>query len=367
MDPTLLLALAGLVAGAAALVAVLAGRGAGELKRLAEGQGELVGRLAQMAEQAAAAQGQTAQRLEAQERALDKALEGRLDEVSRKLGESLEKSAQATAATVTDLRERLVRIDEAQKTISELSKEVVGLQDILSNKQARGAFGEEQLEAIVRDQLPPAHYEFQATLSNRTRVDCLLKLPPPLGPLGIDAKFPREAWEALRNSGPDEAARHAARRAFAQAIMAHVNDIAEKYILSGETAEAALMFVPSEAVYADIYERAAEVADKARRLRVFIVSPTTLWAVLNTMRAILRDARMREQAGLIQKEVATLLTDIGRLAERVGNLEGHFAAAEKDVRDIRTSLDKIVRRGERISEVEPEPGAAPLPLIPDSQ
>lgn len=363
-----LLPFAAAAAAVAALIALflaLRPRGADpELMRLAQSQSELVGSLKTLVDQSAAAQAATAERFQAQERALAKALEERFADITHRVGEHLEKSAQATATTVGDLRERLVKIDEAQKSLSELSSHVVSLQDILSNKQARGAFGEEQLEAIVRDQLPPAHFDLQATLSNRMRVDCLLKLPPPLGALAIDAKFPREAYDALREAGADDAARVAAQRAFGVAVNNHVRDIAEKYIIPGETAEAALMFVPSEAVYCEIYTAIKDVADKARRARVFIVSPTTLWAVLNTMRAILKDARMREQAGAIQKEVALLLEDVARLSKRVENLEGHFAAAEKDVREIRVSADKVIRRGDRIQDVELEGAPGPVALVP---
>jgi DNA recombination protein RmuC len=367
MDASLLVAIfaAAIAVGVAALA--LRGRRQAndpELVRLAQSQSELVGSLKTLVDQSAAAQSATAERLQAQERALAKALEERFADITKRVGDHLEKSAQATTTTIGDLRERLVKIDEAQKSLAELSTHVVSLQDILSNKQARGAFGEEQLEAIVRDQLPPAHFEFQATLSNRCRVDCLLRLPPPLGALCIDAKFPREAYDALREAGADEAARAAAQRAFATAITKHVSDIAEKYLIPGETAEAALMFVPSEAVYCEIYTSTKDVADKARRARIFIVSPTTLWAVLNTMRAILKDARMREQADAIQREVGLLLDDIGRLSKRVDNLESHFSAAEKDVREIRTSTEKIMRRGDRIQDVELDKSAPPLTLVP---
>jgi DNA recombination protein RmuC len=366
MDLYLLIALAAVAVAIAALFFALRMRGAGpdpELMRLSQSQSELVGSLRTLVDQSAAAQSATAERLQAQERALAKALEDRFADITKRVGDSIEKTAQQTSTTIGDLRERLVKIDEAQKSLAELSTHVVSLQDILSNKQARGAFGEDQLEAIVRDQLPPAHFEFQATLSNQKRVDCVLRLPPPLGPLAIDAKFPREAYDALREAGADEAARAAAQRAFANAINTHVRDIADKYIVPGETAEAAMMFVPSEAVYCEIYAGAKDVADKARRARVFIVSPTTLWAVLNTMRAILKDVRMREQADAIQREVGLLLDDIGRLAKRVDNLESHFAAAEKDVREIRTSTEKIVRRGDRIQDVELEKPAPPLSLV----
>jgi DNA recombination protein RmuC len=367
MDVSLILAAAAVAIAVIVAFMALRGRSSGgdpEMMRLAQNQSELVGSLKTLVDQSAAAQAATAERLQAQERALAKALEERFADVTKRVGEHLEKSAQATSTTIGDLRERLVKIDEAQKSLAELSTHVVSLQDILSNKQARGAFGEEQLEAIVRDQLPPAHFEFQATLSNRTRADCLLRLPPPLGPLCIDAKFPREAYDAMREAGADEAMRVAAQRAFANAIAKHVSDIAEKYILPGETAEAAMMFVPSEAVYCEIYTSTKDIADKARRSRVFIVSPTTLWAVLNTMRAILKDVRMREQADAIQREVGLLLEDVSRLSKRVDNLESHFSAAEKDLREIRTSTEKIIRRGDRIQDVELEKTAPPLTLVP---
>ena len=369
MDAYLIVAVAAAALALAALLFALRARQSSpdpELIRLSQSQSELVGSLKTLVDQSAAAQAATAERLQAQERALARALEDRFADITKRVGDSLEKSAQATSTTIGDLRERLVKIDEAQKNLSELSTHVVSLQDILSNKQARGAFGEEQLEAIVRDQLPPAHFEFQATLSNQKRVDCVLHLPPPLGPLAIDAKFPREAYDAMREAGADEAARLAAQRAFANAINIHVRDIAEKYIVPGETAEAAMMFVPSEAVYSAIYTSTMDVADKARRARVFIVSPTTLWAVLNTMRAILKDVRMREQADAIQREVGFLLEDIGRLQKRVDNLESHFASAEKDVRDIRTSMERISRRGSRIQDVELEKPAPPLTLVPSA-
>ena len=367
MDIYLVIAVAAVAVALAAVFLAVRSRQSGpdpELIRLSQTQSELVGSLKTLVDQSAAAQSATAERLQAQERALAKALEERFADITKRVGDSIDKTAQQTTTTMGDLRERLVRIDEAQKSLAELSTHVVGLQDILSNKQARGAFGEEQLEAIVRDQLPPAHFEFQATLSNQKRVDCVLHLPPPLGPLAIDAKFPREAYDALREAGADEVARVAAQRAFANAINIHVRDIADKYIIPGETAEAAMMFVPSEAVYCEIYSGAKDIADKARRARVFIVSPTTLWAVLNTMRAILKDVRMREQADAIQREVGLLLEDIGRLEKRVDNLETHFTAAEKDVRDIRISTDKIVRRGDRIQDVELEKAAPPLTLVP---
>lgn len=303
---------------------------------------ELAGRLGQLADSQARA---TAQ--------LTKSLEERLDAVSQRLGEGLEKSATTTAKTIGELQTRLTVIDEAQKHISELSGQVIGLQDILANKQARGAFGEIQLNAIVQNALPPSAYEFQTVLSNNRRADCLIKLPNPPGAIVIDAKFPLESYQALRNA-PDDGARAAAARQFAADVLRHVAAIAERYIIAGETAESALMFLPSEAVYAELHASFQGVMEKAYAARVWIVSPTTLMATLNTVRAVLKDAQMREQAHVIQREVGLLLADVGRLDDRVGKLQTHFAQAEQDLKQIGISTAKITSRAERIEAVELE-------------
>lgn len=303
---------------------------------------ELAGRLGQLADSQARA---TAQ--------LTKSLEERLDAVSQRLGEGLEKSATTTAKTIGELQTRLTVIDEAQKHISELSGQVIGLQDILANKQARGAFGEIQLNAIVQNALPPSAYEFQTVLSNNRRADCLIKLPNPPGAIIIDAKFPLESYQALRNA-PDDGARAAAARQFAADVLRHVAAIAERYIIAGETAESALMFLPSEAVYAELHASFQGVMEKAYAARVWIVSPTTLMATLNTVRAVLKDAQMREQAHVIQREVGLLLADVGRLDDRVGKLQTHFAQAEQDLKQIGISTAKITSRAERIEAVELE-------------
>jgi DNA recombination protein RmuC len=271
--------------------------------------------------------------------------------MARRMEEGLSQSAQRQTVTLHDLRERLAVIDAAQKTITELSAQVVSLQDVLSNKQARGAFGEVQLADLVRSALPPSAYAFQATLTGGRRVDCLLKLPNPPGPIAVDAKFPLESWHGLRQAKED-ADRIAAGRAFSVAILKHVKDIADRYIIPGETAESALMFLPSEAIYAELHANFPDVVEKSYRARVWIVSPTTLMATLNTIRAVLKDARMREQAGLIQKEVGMLLADIGRLGDRVGNLDKHFNQAVEDIRQIRISTDKVASRAERIEGVQ---------------
>jgi DNA recombination protein RmuC len=306
-----------------------------------------------MAESQAATQAQLAERLQAQERALTKAVEERLADFSKRVGDRLQESATQSQTTLGDLRERLAVIDKAQKNITELSTQVVGLQDILANKQARGAFGEIQLRDIVEKILPPSAYAFQVTLGNGKRADCLLRLPNPPGPIVIDSKFPLESYEALR-AAREEPAITTARRALAADLRKHVRDIAEKYIVPGETAESALMFLPSEAVFAEIHANFRGIVDESHQATVWIVSPTTLWATLFTIRAVLRDVRMREQAGLIQVEVQTLLKDVMRLDDRVGKLQSHFNQASDDVRQIRISTEKIARRGTQIAEVEIE-------------
>jgi DNA recombination protein RmuC len=358
MDPLPLIALILVVAVAAVTIVRLRPRPDARLDQLIQSQTLLAGRLDQMATQAAAAQDTVTKRLSDQETALSKVVEERFLKVDTKLDGSLKEAAAATQKVINDLNTRLGAIAEAQKSLAELSTQVVSLQDILSNKQARGAFGQDQMETIVRDQLPAELFEFQCKLSNGKIVDCLIRLPPPLGPLSVDAKFPREAWDALRQAGSDKAAQDQAIKAFGASIMNHVKDIAGRYLIPGETAEHALMFVPSEAVYGEIYASIPDIAEKARRANVFIVSPNTFWAILSTMRAIMRDTRMREQAGEIQKMVGLLLEDVRRLDERAEKLQTHFDQTAKDVRDVRTSAERITGRGQRIKEVELESGPA---------
>ena len=317
--------------------------------------GELTGRLSQMAESQTAVQARLAEQLQSQERALTKAVEERLADFSRRVGDRLQEQTTRSHNTLSDLRERLAVIDRAQKNITELSTQVVGLQDILSNKQARGSFGEIQLNDLVANILPPSAYQFQATLGNNKRVDCLIKLPNPPGPIAIDAKFPLEGYEALRNA-PDDAARVKARRQLAADLRVHIQAIAERYIVPGETAESALLFLPSEAVYAELHANLRETVEASYRARVWIVSPTTLMATLNTVRAVLKDVRLREQSHVIQAELARLLTDVTRLDDRAGKLQRHFEQAGEDLRQIRISTEKVTRRGLRIGELEVEDG-----------
>jgi DNA recombination protein RmuC len=345
---------------AALLVLLVLGVARGERSRAATAaervwaaQAELAGRLQQLSENQAAAQAQ-----------LNRTLEARLDSVAKRLGDGLTLHAQKTGDGMTALRERLAVIDSAQKNITKLSEQVVSLQDILSNKQARGAHGQTQMENLVRDVLPPSAYVFQAKLGNNRMADCLLKLPNPPGSIVVDAKYPLESYRALREAR-DDAARIQAERAFSADILRHVRDIAERYIVPGETAESALMFVPSEAVFAEIHAGFQNVVEESFRRRVWIVSPTTLWATLNTLRGVLRDVSMREQAGLLQAEMQNLLSDMARLDDRVGNLRKHFDLAGRDIEGIGISTEKVIKRATRIDDMqlgeETATGALPPP------
>ena len=321
--------------------------------KLAITQGELAGRLNQLSETQLTNQNRLVDLMQSQERAVSQKLEERLADLGQRFGEGMEKSRVSQQTSLGELKERLVRIDAAQKNIEELSSQVVGLQDILSNKQARGAFGEVQLADLVKSIMPPNFYSFQATLSGGRRVDCLLNLPYPPGPIAIDAKFPLESYRLLIDAESDRD-RNQARKSLATDVLKHVSDISEKYIVPGETAESALLFLPSEAVYAELHANLPEVVEKSWKSKVWVVSPTTLMATLNTIRAILKDSQMREQAHVIQREIMVLLQDVGRLDGRVGKLENHFRQAEDDLRQIRVSTEKITKRGNKIEEIELE-------------
>jgi DNA recombination protein RmuC len=318
---------------------------------------ELATRIAHLGEGAQAAQGMIAQRMIDQERAIQE----QLDRISMRVSMSVDNAANQTKETLTSLRERLAVVDEAQRNITALSSQMVGLQDILANKQARGAFGEMQLRDLVEAVLPPDAYEFQAAIGEGLRADCLIRLPNPPGPIAIDAKFPLESYQRLTGAQSD-AERIQAARDFSADVLKHVRAIASKYIVPGQTGDAALMFLPSEAIYAELHARYANVVEQSFRERVFIVSPTTLWATLNTIRAIFRDVRIREQAGLLQKELHVLIEDIGRLDERVEKLAIHFRQANKDIEDIQTSARKVTRRAERITTMDLGEDEQPAPL-----
>ena len=282
---------------------------------------------------------------------LARTVDERLDQVSQRLGQGLHEQAERTGQSLQVLNERLAVIDTAQRNITELSTQMVSLRDVLANKQARGAFGQGRMEAIIRDGLPHAAFTFQATLSNGTRPDCLIKLPDSELQLIIDAKFPLEAFNALKEARGDAAVRQAEQRLRSD-VFKHVKDIAQKYLIAGETHETAIMFVPSESVYADLYERFEDVIQKSHRERVIIASPNVLMLLIQTMQAIFKDARMREQAGQIRVEVARLMDDVMRMRNRILDLQRHFGLAVQDVDKLVISTDKITKRGDRISQLD---------------
>ena len=326
-----------------------------ELNRLADvlfkNQSELAGRLSQMAEYSKQQQDTIAAAINEQRLSILKIMDEKLLQVTKNVSEGLQQNTTKTSETLTDLRERLAKIDVAQQKISALSEQVVSLQEVLSNKQARGAFGEIQLNDIVTSALPPSAYEFQVVLENQKRADCVLNLPNPPGMIVIDSKFPLESYHALRIAANDRE-KVEAERFFKASVLKHIKDISEKYIIAGQTAESALMFLPSEAIYAELHANFPDVVETSYRAKVWIVSPTTLMATLNTVRAILKDAKMREQAGVIQKEVGVLIDDIGRLDGRIESLSRHFKQANDDIDNIKISSSKIARRIQKIEDIQ---------------
>ena len=329
------------------------------VQALGEGQERLAGGLHHVSE--AQAQAQTS---------MLQLMEQRLALVQQQMNENLHGSARRTAQSLGDLQQRLSVIDKAQDNITKLSSDVLSLQDILSNKQTRGAYGEIQLNDIVTKALPSDSYTLQATLSNGNRPDCLIHLPNPPGHIVIDSKFPLESSEALRNAKTDRDLNEAAKFLRAS-IKKHIKDISSKYIIEGETADGALMFLPSEAVYAELHANFPELVREGFAARVWIVSPTTCMATLNTMRAILKDARMREQAGAIRRELGLLFQDVERLGTRVENLDRHFGQAVKDLSEIKISSDKAGRRARRLDnfdfeELSTETPSAAQDVVPDA-
>ena len=327
------------------------------VQALTDGQSQLAGGLQTVSQTQTVAQAQ-----------LMNTLEQRLAEVQANMQESLYGSSVKTTRSLTELQERLMTIDKAQENIEKLSGDVLSLQDILSNKQTRGAFGEIQLNDIVSKALPKDSYKLQFTLSNGKRADCLIDLPNPPGPIVIDSKFPLEAYEALRNASNDWEAKEAAKM-MRTSVKAHIKAISEKYILEGETADGALMFLPSEAVYAELHSNFPELVREGFDARVWIVSPTTCMATLNTMRAILKDARMREQAGAIRKTLRQLHRDVEMVVERVGKLDTHFNQARADLDGIGIAAERAGKRAARLDnfdfeELAPETEADVPNVVP---
>jgi len=317
---------------------------------LAEASASLHGRVAGMAEQLGARQSDLA-----------RFVADRLDSVGARLGAGLEAQSAATGENLGKLNERLAVIDAAQARLTEMTREVVSLKDILANKQTRGAFGQGRMEAIVRDGLPPGAYEFQFTLKNRARPDCVIRLPGDPRLLAVDAKFPLEAFSLLRAARDDETRKRAQAQVRAD-IGKHVKDIAERYLIPGETQDVALMFVPSEAIYSDLVEAFDDLVQRAHRARVVIVSPTLMMMAISVTQAILRDARMRDEAQAIQAEVGNLVKEVRALGERAAKLEIHFRQAQDDVSGVAVASAKIARRGDRIESLDfsREPEASPV-------
>ncbi len=278
-------------------------------------------------------------------------LSGRLSGMADWLGAGIEHQARRTGENLGKLNERLAVIDAAQARLTEMTREVVSLKDILGNKQARGAFGQGRMEAIVRDGLPPGAYDFQFTLSNHARPDCVVRLPGDSRLLAVDAKFPLEGFSALRVARDPETRKAAGARVRGD-VMRHVKDIAERYLLPGETQDVALMFVPSEAIYSDLVEHFDDVVQKAHRARVMIVSPTLMMMAISVAQGVLRDARVRDEAHAIQAEVGKLVNDVRMLTERAAKLEIHFRQAQEDLAGLGAASARIVRRGDRIESMD---------------
>src|SRR3990170_8852269 len=350
IDPVLAaLALAGLAAFALVALAIALIVHMSRRRRETEAQAselaELKGRLQSFAEISVARQGDVA-----------RAVNERLDRMTQRVGTDLNETSRKTHESIAKLNERLAVIDTAQRNLTELSSNMVSLQEILANKQARGAFGQLRMETIVKDGLPKGSYTFQATLSNGKRPDCLLHMPNTKASVVIDAKFPLEGFEAFRVARREEEKKEAARRVRVD-VGRHVDSMAERYFIAGETQDTAILFVPSEAIYADLAEHFSDLVQKAHRARIVICAPNMLMLAVQTMQAILKDVQMREQAHLIQGEVAKLMDDMGRFRERVLDLQRHFGQANQDIEKILTSSERIAARGNKIENLDFEDDA----------
>jgi DNA recombination protein RmuC len=297
----------------------------------------------------------------AAQEALTRTLGERLEALEKRMGEKLAATAQQTGETFVSITERLAVIDAAQKNISDLSTDLISLKAIFSDKQARGAIAQDQMESIVSEHLSPDQFEFQAKLSNGKIVDCAIRIPNVTSRLVVDAKFPHEGFAALR-AAETEDARKTAISQIRNDIQKHVKDISEKYLIAGETQAPAIMFVPSDSMYAELHANFSETLRRARQSQVVVVSPHVFMLVIATMQGLMRDAKMREQADMIRKEVGTMLKDVRLLGDRVEKLKSHFGQAEGDIKDILVSRDKVISRGEKIEKVDLASGEAPKAL-----
>ncbi|NNH58047.1 DNA recombination protein RmuC [Rhizobium laguerreae] len=373
ISPAMLALAGGVLAALALLVIVLLLRGASLRREQAEEASfraeENEARMAELLKIQAEMQGRIAAMTEvfgARQSELNQTISQRLDGMSQRMSSTITEQTKSTHENLQRLQERLAVIDAAQNNIQTLAKDVVGLQAILSNKQTRGAFGQSRMETIVADGLPMGAYAFQQTLSNGSRPDCTIRMPNGAPPLVIDAKFPLEAWNAIRDAGSPEAGKIAGQQ-FRRDMEIHIRDISEKYLIQGETQDTAFLFVPSESIFAEIHEHFEPVVQKAHRARIVIVSPSLLMLSIQVIQAVLKDQRMRAQAHLIQGEVAILMDDLSRLDERVRKLQGHFAMAQKDIDMVVTSADKLTKRGARIEALEFEAGGGDAPPARDGE
>ncbi|MBY5696300.1 DNA recombination protein RmuC [Rhizobium leguminosarum] len=373
ISPTMLALVGGVLAALAMLVIVLLLRGASLRREQAEEASfraeENEARMGELLKIQAEMQGRIAAMTEvfgARQSELNQTISQRLDGMSQRVSSTITEQTKSTHENLQRLQERLAVIDAAQNNIQTLAKDVVGLQAILSNKQTRGAFGQSRMETIVADGLPMGAYAFQQTLSNGSRPDCTIRMPNGAPPLVIDAKFPLEAWNAIRDAGSPEAGKIAGQQ-FRRDMEVHIRDISEKYLIQGETQDTAFLFVPSESIFAEIHEHFEPVVQKAHRARIVIVSPSLLMLSIQVIQAVLKDQRMRAQAHLIQGEVAILMDDLSRLDERVRKLQGHFAMAQKDIDMVVTSADKLTKRGARIEALEFEAGGGDAKPARDSE
>lgn len=373
ISPAMLALIGGVLAALALLVVVLLLRSASLRREQAEEASvraeENEARMAELLKIQAEMQGRIAVMTEvfgARQSELNQTISQRLDGMSQRVSSTITEQTKSTHENLQRLQERLAVIDAAQNNIQTLAKDVVGLQAILSNKQTRGAFGQSRMETIVADGLPMGAYAFQQTLSNGSRPDCTIRMPNGAPPLVIDAKFPLEAWNAIRDAGSPEAGKIAGQQ-FRRDMEVHIRDISEKYLIQGETQDTAFLFVPSELIFAEIHEHFEPVVQKAHRARIVIVSPSLLMLSIQVIQAVLKDQRMRAQAHLIQGEVAILMDDLSRLDERVRKLQGHFAMAQKDIDMVVTSADKLTRRGAKIEALEFEAGGGDAKPARDSE
>ena len=323
-----------------------------QLKTFQMQQENMAKGMADVRQQVTDALGRYAEEMGKRVEALTQSTDQRLKEISGQVEKRLSEGFEKTTATFADVVKRLALIDEAQKRITELSGNVVSLQEVLSDKRSRGAFGEVQLNSLVRNVMPEKSFELQYTLPNKARVDCMLFLPEPTGNIGIDSKFPLESFRNITNIQLGDMERQAAERQFRQDIKKHIKDIADKYILPGVTSDGAVMFIPAEAVFAEIHAHYYDLVEEAQRARVWLVSPTTLMAVLTTARAVLKDSATRKQVHIIQEHLVALSKDFERFSKRMDDLSTHIRQAHKDVDQVHASAKKISSRFEKIEKVE---------------